>query len=125
MSKPSSGRSAAAPAVVFAALGDPTRLELIARLNDGQARSITHLADGLYLSRQAVTKHLRVLERAGIVRSRAVGRESRFAYVPEPIDLARSYLETVSAQWDAALCRLKSFVETKHDRKGRTTRKRR
>lgn len=99
-------------APVFAALGDATRLELISRLNDGEARSIAQLADGLHLTRQGVTKHLRVLERAGIVKSNWVGRESRFAYVPEQIDRARSYLDNVSAQWDQALSRLKSFVES-------------
>ena len=99
------------PAPVFAALGDATRLELIARLGDGQAHSISQLTAGLDLTRQGVTKHLRVLERAGIVRSRRVGRESRFVYVPAPIEEARSYLDTVSRQWDDALSRLKAFVE--------------
>jgi DNA-binding transcriptional ArsR family regulator len=58
-----------------------------------------------------VTKHLRVLEHAGLVRSLRVGRESRFAYRPEPIEAAKSYLDTVSAQWDDALARLRAFVE--------------
>ena len=111
MSSRSHHRALANPAPVFAALGDATRLELVSRLIDGQARSIAQLADGLRLTRQGVTKHLRMLERAGIVRSRTVGRESRFSYVPEPIKHARSYLDTVSAQWDDALSRLKTFVE--------------
>jgi len=97
---------------VFAALGDTTRLELVGRLIDGRSRSITELADGSRLTRQGITKHLRVLEHAGIVRSSRVGRESRFTLVPKPIDEARSYLETVSRQWDEALSRLKSFVES-------------
>lgn len=105
-------QSRAGPAPVFAALGDATRLRLISRLNDGQARSIAQLTEGLSLTRQAVTKHLRVLERAGIVSSSSVGRESRFNLVPEPIERARSYLETVSSQWDDALSRLKRFVES-------------
>lgn len=99
------------PAPVFAALGDEKRLELVSRLVDGKARSIAQLSEGLSLSRQGVTKHLRVLERAGIVRSNRVGRESRFIFVPETIDNARSYLDTVSEQWDDALSRLKTFVE--------------
>lgn len=99
------------PTVVFAALGDATRLELVARLGDGQPHSITQLTDGLGLTRQGVTKHLRVLEGAGLVRSRRTGRERRFIFVPEPIDQARTYLESVSQQWDAALSRLKAFVE--------------
>jgi DNA-binding transcriptional ArsR family regulator len=99
------------PAPVFAALGDRTRLSLLGRLSDGRTRSITRLAADTRLTRQAVTKHLRVLENAGLVSSIRVGRESRFEYRPEPIAEARSYLDTVSAQWDDALSRLKAFVE--------------
>jgi len=112
MSKANRKRALADPAPVFAALGDTTRLKLISRLTDGQARSIAQLADGLSLTRQGVTKHLRVLERAGIVKSRFVGRESQFTYAPEPIRHVRSYLDTVSVQWDEALSRLKAFVES-------------
>ena len=100
---------------VFAALGDATRLELVERLSDGRPRSITQLTGGLGLSRQGVTKHLRVLEQAGLVRSSRVGRESRFTYVPEPVEEARSYLDIVSRQWDAALARLESFLEASPD----------
>lgn len=103
---------AADSAPVFAALGDATRLALLTRLGTGRARSITQLTAGLGLTRQGVTKHLRVLERAGVVTCERVGRESRFRYVPEPIERARTYLDTVSAQWDDALARLKSFVES-------------
>lgn len=105
-------KSAKNPAPVFAALGDATRLKLVARLSDGHARSIAQLTDGLDLSRQGVTKHLRVLERAGIVNSRQVGRESKFSFAPEPIRQVRSYLDTVSGQWDDALSRLQAFVES-------------
>jgi DNA-binding transcriptional ArsR family regulator len=63
------------------------------------------------LTRQAVTRHLRVLENAGIVHSVRMGRESRFAFDPEPIDELRAYLDGVSKQWDHALARLKKFVE--------------
>jgi DNA-binding transcriptional ArsR family regulator len=111
MSPARSSVAPADPAPIFAALGDATRLKLIARLNDGRDLSIAQLADGLNLTRQGVTKHLRVLERSGIVRSSSVGRESRFIYVPEPIEHARSYLDNVSMQWDEALSRLKAFVE--------------
>ncbi len=111
MSSPSAARVPRNPAPVFAALGDATRLKLVARLVDGEPRSIAQLADGLDLTRQGVTKHLRVLQRAGIIKAKSVGRESRFSYVPEPVLRARSYLETVSAQWDDALARLKAFVE--------------
>ena len=103
------------PAPVFAALGDATRLALISRLSDGQARSITQLTDGLSLTRQGVTKHLRILEQAGIVASERIGRESRFVFTPAPISDARTYLDRVSQQWDDALMRLKAFVEEKPD----------
>jgi DNA-binding transcriptional ArsR family regulator len=63
------------------------------------------------LTRQAVTRHLRVLENAGIVHSVRMGRESRFAFDPEPIDELRVYLDSVSEQWDHSLARLKKFVE--------------
>ena len=112
MSNPSAARAPKSSARVFAALGDATRLKLVGRLIDGQSRSIAQLADGLDLTRQGVTKHLRVLQRAGIVRARSVGRESQFSYVPEPVERARSYLDAVSAQWDDALARLKAFVES-------------
>lgn len=108
---PEPGRLQVDPVPVFAALGDTTRLALVSRLSDGQARSIAQLTDGLSLTRQGVTKHLRVLEQAGIVHSSRIGRESRFNYVPEQIERVRSYLDRVSEQWDDALSRLKSFVE--------------
>jgi DNA-binding transcriptional ArsR family regulator len=99
------------PAPVFAALGDRTRLSLLAKLSDGQTRSIAGLAANTKLTRQAITKHLRVLENAGLVSSARVGRESQFVFRPDPIVQARSYLDGVSAQWDEALSRLRSFVE--------------
>jgi DNA-binding transcriptional ArsR family regulator len=99
------------PARIFAALGDPNRLLLMVKLSDGESRSIIRLTADFPMSRQAITKHLRVLEQAGVVRSDRVGRETRFSYVPEPIEQARSYLDTVCEQWDDALVRLKAFVE--------------
>jgi DNA-binding transcriptional ArsR family regulator len=69
------------------------------------------LTEGSRLTRQAVTKHLRVLESAGIVRCAHAGRESRFKFDPKPIDGLKEYLEMVSEQWDQALSRLKSLVE--------------
>jgi len=100
------------PARVFAALGDETRLLLVRRLCGGEPRSISQLTLGSRLSRQAITKHLRVLERARIVRSVRAGRESLFQFSPEPLQELKDYLDFVSAQWDQALSRLKSFVET-------------
>ena len=98
-------------APVFAALGDETRLSLVAKLCGGQPHSISHLTRGSRLTRQAITKHLRVLESVGIVRSFRTGRESLFQFDPQPMDEIKEYLDFVSAQWDHALSRLKSFVE--------------
>jgi DNA-binding transcriptional ArsR family regulator len=101
----------ASRAAVFAALGDETRLSLVGKLSSGPPQSISRLAEGSTLTRQAITKHLRVLEGAGVVRSVRAGRESLFAFRPEPVRELRSYLDQVSDQWDGALGRLKSFVE--------------
>jgi len=98
-------------ALVFAALGDPTRLSLVAKLRRGQPRSISQLTEGSNLTRQAITKHLRVLESAGIVHGARTGRESLFQLDPEPIEELKQYLDRVSEQWDQALARLKWFVE--------------
>jgi DNA-binding transcriptional ArsR family regulator len=104
-----SKRQARAP--IFAALGDETRLSLVAKLCGGQPCSISQLTRGSRLTRQAITKHLRVLESAGIVHSARAGRESRFAFDPQPVNELKEYLDFVSQQWDQALSRLKSFVE--------------
>jgi DNA-binding transcriptional ArsR family regulator len=103
--------SDAARASLFAALGDETRLALVGKLADGAPRSIARLAEGSSLTRQAITKHLRVLEGAGIIRATRAGRESQFAFRPEPFKELSAYFEQVSSQWDDALTRLKSFVE--------------
>jgi DNA-binding transcriptional ArsR family regulator len=100
-----------AHAPVFAALGDETRLALIARLCRGQPHSISQLAERSNLTRQAITKHLRVLESVEIVHSVRTGRERLFEFDPEPIEEARKYLDLVSEQWDQALSRLKAFLE--------------
>ena len=98
-------------AAIFAALGDETRLLLIAKLCGGQPHSISELTSGSKLTRQAITKHLRVLQRAGIVHGARAGREKRFEFDPEPMQEIKQYLDIVSEQWDQALARLKSFVE--------------
>ena len=102
--------------MVFAALGDETRLALVARLSDRRPASISQLTDaqpfgGPRLTRQAITKHLRVLEWARIVHGVRAGRERMFELDPKPIDELKEYLERVSEQWDQALGRLKAFVE--------------
>jgi DNA-binding transcriptional ArsR family regulator len=98
-------------APVFAALGDETRLTLVAKLCHGQPYSISQLTEGSKLTRQAVTKHLRVLEGVGIVHGIRAGRESLFKFDPEPIEEIKEYLGLVSEQWDQALARVKAFVE--------------
>ena len=100
-----------APAPVFAALGDETRLSLLTKLGDGRPHSISQLTRGSHLTRQAITKHLRVLQRARIVHCSRAGRESRFVLDPRPIDELRTFLDSVCAQWDEALASLKWFVE--------------
>jgi len=102
-------RRAHAPA--FAALGDETRLRLLAKLGSGERFSISELTAGSRLTRQAITKHLRVLERVRIVRCVRAGRESLFEFNPQPVAELRDHLAEVSAQWEAALLRLKAFVE--------------
>ena len=99
-------------ASVFAALGDETRLALVARLAAGQPHSISQLTKGSKLTRQAISKHLRVLQTAGMVRSVRAGRENRFEFSPQPMQGVKEYLDFVSGQWDQALSRLKSFVES-------------
>src|SRR5215467_10747091 len=94
-------------ACVFAALGDETRLALVAKLSGGQPCSISQLTKGSKLSRQAITKHLRVLESVGIVHSVQAGRESLFKFDPTPIAEITEYLDFVSEQWDHAVGRLK------------------
>ncbi|HEY8290481.1 MAG TPA: helix-turn-helix domain-containing protein [Acetobacteraceae bacterium] len=96
---------------MFAALGDETRLSVLARLCDGTPQSIARLTAGTNLSRQAVTKHLRVLANVGVLRSVRIGRESLFELEPQPIEAVRNYLDRISRQWDDALARLKAHVE--------------
>lgn len=111
--KPPSGTAAErqARASLFAALSDETRLSLVAKLCLGRPHSISQLTEGSALTRQAITKHLRVLERVGLVHGTRRGRETLFQFDPEPIAEIQEYLALVSAQWDQALSRLKSFVE--------------
>ena len=98
-------------ASVFAALGDETRLSVLATLSRGEPQSISRLTAGARMSRQAVSKHLRVLQDAGVVRNIRAGRENLFELEPRSIAEVRGYLDEVSRQWDDALARLKAFVE--------------
>ena len=100
-----------AHARVFAALGDPTRLKLVALLCAGGAFSIVQLTESTEVSRQAVTKHLQVLSEAGLVHGSKVGRERLWQLDPRQVEAARRTLETIGRQWDIALAKLKDFVE--------------
>ncbi len=98
-------------APVFAALGDETRLRLVDRLCVEGPLSIARLTDGAEVTRQAVTKHLHVLAGAGLVRDVRRGRERLWELTPRRVDEARRALDAISARWDAALERLRAFVE--------------
>ena len=96
---------------VFAALGDENRLRLVARLSGVEPQSITRLAQGATVTRQAVTKHLHVLAGAGLVRQFRSGREQLWELQTGPLEEARRSLELIAGQWDRALLRLKRSIE--------------
>ncbi len=111
MPEPSSAQPTSSPAAIFAALGDPTRLKLVDQLCRSGPRSISALTAGTGVTRQAITKHLRVLEEVELVKSVRYGRENLFIFRPERVADLRAYLDLVAAQWDEALARLKALVE--------------
>lgn len=96
---------------IFAALGDPTRLSLVTKLIDGKPHSISTLTEGTKVTRQAITKHLIVLQSVGLVSSTRDGRESLYELDPKPLKSLQEYLAVISSQWDSALQSLKAFVE--------------
>ncbi|MEO8389325.1 MAG: metalloregulator ArsR/SmtB family transcription factor [Polaromonas sp.] len=98
-------------ASVFFALGDRTRLQLIAVLCAGGAFSIAQLTANTDLTRQAVTKHLQVLADAGVVKDLKMGRERLWQFDPAQMEEARKALETIGRQWELALGRLKASIE--------------
>jgi DNA-binding transcriptional ArsR family regulator len=98
-------------ALIFAALGDENRLRLVSRLSADGPMSIARLTTGGSVTRQAVTKHLQVLAKAGLACHSRLGRESLWELEPQPLDAARQWLDGISAQWDEALDRLRKFVE--------------
>ncbi len=103
-------RSSSAP-VLFAALGDATRLSLLRRLSVEGPLSITRLSEGTGVTRQAITKHLTTLGSVGLVRHARRGRERVWELERKRLEKARGYLDHIAAQWDAAAARLKAFVE--------------
>jgi len=98
-------------AVLFAALGDVTRLSLLRRLSVDGPLSITRLSEGTGVTRQAITKHLHTLGDVGLVRHARRGRERVWELERKRLEKARVYLDHIAAQWDAAADRLKAFVE--------------
>lgn len=96
---------------IFAALGDPTRLSLVAKLIDGKPHSISTLTKRTRITRQAITRHLTVLENVGLVSGAKVGRESLYVLDPKPLRSVQEYLDIIAAQWDKSLHDLKMFVE--------------
>lgn len=100
-------------APVFAALGDETRLMLVNKLSKGEPRSIAQLTEGSKITRQAMTKHLRVLEEAGVVSSNRTGRESHYVLELQGLHAMEEYLQFVGKAWENSLHRLKLFVESK------------
>jgi DNA-binding transcriptional ArsR family regulator len=98
-------------AALFAALGDPTRLRIVVRLARGELLSITELASGTKITRQAVTKHLHVLAAAGVAKPSRAGREQRWSLDQKQLAQARLFLDRIGQQWDSALARLKAAVE--------------
>ena len=111
MSRHPSAAALKSSAVVFAALGDTTRLALVRRMSVEGPLSITRLSEGRGMTRQAITRHLHSLGRVGLVRDTRQGREHVFSLELKRLEVAREYLDYVSAQWDAAAARLKTFVE--------------
>jgi DNA-binding transcriptional ArsR family regulator len=101
--------SDAAP--VFAALGDETRLAIVARLCNIGPQSIVQLTEGASVTRQAITKHLRALAEAGLVKSKRDGRERIWEMQTRRLADARRYLDQISTQWDEAIDRLRALVE--------------
>jgi DNA-binding transcriptional ArsR family regulator len=114
MSRAASGaaRRVAEAAPVFAALGDETRLQLVARLCQEGPLSIARLSEGAATTRQAITKHLDTLESSGLLQASRQGRERVYQFTPARLHAARRYLEQVSSQWDEAIQRLRAHVES-------------
>ena len=104
-------RSLTSAALLFAALGDPTRLTLLQRLSDRGPASISTLADAFAMTRQGVTKHLHVLEAAGVIDGSRRGRAQVWTMNPDRLTEGRRQLEAIAAGWDQALARFKALVE--------------
>ena len=95
----------------FAALGDPTRLALLRRLSGTPRLNVTELTEGTGVSRQAVSKHLAVLQDAGLVSRVSRGRETLYGLRHDGLDVAEGFLERLARGWDEAVERLRAHVE--------------
>jgi DNA-binding transcriptional ArsR family regulator len=96
---------------VFGALADPTRREVLRTLARGEEVTASGFAGRLPMTRQAIAKHLAVLDRAGLVHAERVGRETRYRLAPDPLDDADRWIRETGAAWDARLARLKARYE--------------
>ena len=98
--------------MLFAALADPTRLQVLRALSARGLATASQLAAGMPVSRQAIVKHLVVLDRAGLVDRHTVGCEARYAVQPAPLSAAARQLEMIASEWDRRLTRLKALAES-------------
>lgn len=97
------------------ALADPTRRRLLARLAEGEAR-VTELAAPFSMSLNAVSKHIKMLERAKLVRRRIQGREHYLSLDPRPLERAARWMETQRAQWTQRLRKLDEILQEEDER---------
>jgi DNA-binding transcriptional ArsR family regulator len=97
---------------LWAAVADPTRQRLLDALLAHGGATATELAAELPVTRQAVAKHLAVLDRAGLVESRRLGREVRYTVRAEQLDAARRRLARLAAHWDERLATIKRLAES-------------
>ena len=108
---PDAARRAQEAAPLFAALGDATRLQLLMRLSSSGPESIAQMSVKSAVTRQAISKHLRVLEEAGFVAGERRGREHIWRLRPQRLQEVHAQLDRISKQWEDALERLRAFVE--------------
>jgi ArsR family transcriptional regulator, cadmium/lead-responsive transcriptional repressor len=100
------------PGHVFEALADPTRREVMRRLAEDGPSSATHLASSLPVTRQAVAKHLEILEEAGLVEGERRGRQRLFRLTPAPLSEAVGWMAELGSEWDERLQALRRLLET-------------
>lgn len=101
-------------APIFHALADPMRRSLLVNLAENSPKTATQLADEYPITRQGILKHLNILEAAGLVKVRQLGREKRYELTPEPLTELETWLKQLSAKWDERLLRLKTLVENQN-----------